>query len=100
MGIKGLRNGAIFTFFGSMGILLVGGHFAKERVPPIPEKVVRGETLLTDRAAIMRGQDVYQRYGLMDHGSVWGAWVAPWHGFLGPHTALRGRVGEAKQHLF
>ena len=20
----------------------------------------------------MRGQDVYQRYGLMDHGSVWG----------------------------
>jgi len=72
METKGLRNGAILTFFLSMGILLVGGHFAKEKVPPIPEKVVRGETTLTDRAAIMRGQDVYQRYGLMDHGSVWG----------------------------
>lgn len=72
MGTKGLRNGAILTFFLSMGILLVGGHFAKEKVPPIPDRVVRGETVLTDGAAIMRGQDVYQRYGLMDHGSVWG----------------------------
>lgn len=72
MGTKGLRNAAILTFFVSMGILLVGGHFANQQVPPVPEKVVRGETPLTDGAAIMRGQDVYQRYGLMDHGSVWG----------------------------
>ena len=72
MGTKGLRNAAILTFFVSMGILLVGGYFALEQVPPIPEKVVRGETPVTNRAAIMRGQDVYQRYGLMDHGSVWG----------------------------
>ncbi len=72
MGTKGLRNAAIFTFFVSMGILLFGGHFAKEQIPPIPEKVVAGGILLTDHAAIMRGQDVYQRYGLMDHGSVWG----------------------------
>ncbi len=72
MGTKGLRNAAIFTFFVSMGILLFGGHFAKEQIPPIPENVVSGGTPLTDRAAIMRGQDVYQRYGLMDHGSVWG----------------------------
>ena len=72
MGTKGLRNAAILSFFVSMGILLIGGYFARQQVPPIPEKVVRGETLLTDREAIMRGQDVYQRYGLMDHGSVWG----------------------------
>ena len=50
MGTKGLRNGAIFTFFVSMGILLIGGHFAKGRIPPIPQKAVRGETALTDRA--------------------------------------------------
>lgn len=72
MGIKGLRNGAVFTFVLSMGILLVGGHFAKEKIPPIPQKVVCGEAPLTDRAAILRGQDAYQRYGLMDHGSIWG----------------------------
>ena len=37
MGTKGLRNGAIVAFIVSMGILLVGGHFAKDKVPPIPE---------------------------------------------------------------
>ena len=36
MGTKGLRNGAIVSFIVSMGILLVGGHFAMEKVPPIP----------------------------------------------------------------
>jgi len=72
MGAKGLRNGAVLASFVSMGILLADGHFAKEKAPPIPDKVVRGETPLTDRAAIMHGQDVYQRYGLMDHGGVWG----------------------------
>ncbi|HEX7551057.1 MAG TPA: cbb3-type cytochrome c oxidase subunit I [Candidatus Methylomirabilis sp.] len=72
MGTRGLRNGAIVTFFVSMAILLVGGYFAKEQVPPVPAKVVSGQTVVTDQATIMRGQDTYQRYGLMDHGSVWG----------------------------
>ena len=72
MGIRGLRNGAIVTFVVSMAILLVGGYFAKDKVPPIPAKVVSGQTAVTDQAAILRGQDMYQRYGLMDHGSVWG----------------------------
>lgn len=72
MGIKGLRNGAILSFIVSMGILLVGGHYAKDKIPPIPERMQLGGGVLTDRDAIMRGQDVYQRYGLMDHGSVWG----------------------------
>jgi nitric oxide reductase subunit B len=72
MGIRRLRNGAIFTFFISMAILLVGGYFAKDQVPPIPSRVVSGQMAVTDQASIMRGQDTYQRYGLMDHGSVWG----------------------------
>ena len=72
MGIRGLRNGAIVTFFVSMAILLVGGYFAVDQVPPVPAKVVSGQTAVTDQATIMRGQDTYQRYGLMDHGSVWG----------------------------
>ena len=72
MGTRRLRNGAIVTFFVSMAILLVGGYFANEQVPPVPAKVVSGQTVVTDQATIMRGQDTYQRYGLMDHGSVWG----------------------------
>ena len=72
MTTEGLRKGAIATFLISMAILLVGGYFAKDQVPPIPAKVLSGQTAVTDRATIMRGQDTYQRYGLMDHGSVWG----------------------------
>ena len=58
MGTKGLRNGAIFILFVSMGILLIGGHVAKGRIPPIPQKVVRGETVLTDRACASLPQTV------------------------------------------
>jgi nitric oxide reductase subunit B len=84
MGIKALRNGAILSFIVSMAILLWGGHCAKDKVPPIPKKVnvestgaeAAGRVLkdqdLPNYQTIMRGQHVYQRYGLMDHGSVWG----------------------------
>ncbi len=72
MEINRLRNGAIVSFLVSVAILLTAGYLAKDQVPPIPGKVVsEGKTLL-QRDDIMRGQNVYQRYGLMDHGSVWG----------------------------
>ncbi len=83
MGTTGLRNLAILSFFLAMGVLLVGGWYAKDRVPPIPERVVSpdGEVLFT-KADILAGQDVFQRYGLMNHGSLWG------HGTLrGPDFA-------------
>ncbi len=72
MSTTGLRNAAIVAFVASMAILLLGGFFARDKVPPIPEKITSAGQVLTDRAAIRRGQDVYQRYGLMDHGSIWG----------------------------
>ena len=92
MDIKALRNGAIVSFLVSMGIILWGGHYAKDKVPPIPRQVVQQpnppgsavssvpaakeentpQQVLSDHDTIMRGQHVYQRYGLMDHGSVWG----------------------------
>jgi len=69
---KGLRNGAIISFIVAMALLLGGGFFAKDKIPPIPERVAWGEKVLFQRADILQGQDVYQRYGLMDHGSIWG----------------------------
>jgi nitric oxide reductase subunit B len=97
MGMTGLRNFTIITFIVSMAILLAGGYYAKDKVPPIPEKVVSAGQAVTDGDAIKRGQKVYQRYGLMDHGSVWG------------HGSLRGMdfsaytlhcVGElVRQHI-
>ena len=92
MGIRGLRNGAIVTFFVSMAILLVGGYFAVDQVPPVPAKVVSGQTAVTDQATIMRGQDTYQRYGLMDHGSVWGHGSLRGMDFAAAHPSHGGRA--------
>src|SRR5678815_1428889 len=48
--------------------------------PPIPARVTDAAgTTLFDKSAILRGQDVFLKYGLMEHGTLWG------HGaYLGP----------------
>lgn len=73
MSITRLKWAAILSFIIAMLGLLVGGMFANRQAPPYPGNVVNssGETLFSD-SDIIAGQDVYQRYGLMDHGSVWG----------------------------
>jgi len=73
MSLRVIRTAAIVSFFLAMAILLVGGHFANRGVPPYPERIVGpGGELLFTGADIYAGQDVFQRYGLMDHGSIWG----------------------------
>jgi len=54
-------------------VALIGYYYTQKDLPPYPEKVV-SETgdLLTGKAQIMAGQQVWQKYGLMDLGSVWG----------------------------
>jgi len=85
MEVKGLRNAAIVSFFVALGFLFVGGFFAVDKVPPIPDKVVGpGGEVVTTGEKVLDGQGVYQRFGLMDHGSVWG------HGSLrGPDFSAR-----------
>lgn len=84
MEITRLRNGAVVAFVVAMALLLGGGYFALDHVPPIPKEVHGPNGLLTTGDQILRGQDVYQRFGLMDHGSVWG------HGSLrGPDFSAR-----------
>ena len=68
-----LRRVAIACFIVALGVLLIGGLFANRHAPPYPGKVAGpGEEPLFTKEDILAGQDVYQRYGLMDHGSVWG----------------------------
>ena len=68
-----LKWGAVLSFVVAMAVLIGGGYVIKDKLPPYPQKVVSedGRTIL-DKDAILRGQDVYQEFGLMDHGSVWG----------------------------
>jgi len=73
MSLRTLKWAAILCFFVAMAILLGGGVYMKKDLPPYPGKVVgpSGEVLF-QKSNILAGQDVYQRYGLMDHGAVWG----------------------------
>jgi len=68
-----LKRAAIVCFVVALGGLLLGGYVANCEAPPYPGRVTApdGGAIFT-REDILAGQDVYQRYGLMDHGSVWG----------------------------
>jgi len=56
-----------------MVILLGGGVAMRKELPPYPGKVVdEAGNVLFQKDNIIAGQNVYQRYGLMDHGAVWG----------------------------
>jgi nitric oxide reductase subunit B len=73
MSTKTLKTAAIVCFIVAMGGLLLGGIFANREAPPYPGRVTSPDgTLLFTKDQILAGQDVYQRYGLMDHGMVWG----------------------------
>jgi nitric oxide reductase subunit B len=73
MSITKLKWAAILSFIVSLVILVIGGLTTTGQLPPYPGRVVdpNGATLFT-KSDILKGQDVFQRYGLMDHGSVWG----------------------------
>ncbi|MDF1592738.1 MAG: cbb3-type cytochrome c oxidase subunit I [Desulfobacterales bacterium] len=73
MKLNTLKWAAIISFVVAMAILLGGGVAMKKELPPYPGKVVDSDgTVLFEKTDILAGQDVYQRYGLMDHGAVWG----------------------------
>lgn len=73
MSLQKLKWTAIASFIISMVVLIGGGFFAQVEYPPYPGKVIDIEgRVLFQKSDILAGQDVYQRYGLMDHGSVWG----------------------------
>lgn len=68
-----LKYGALLAFVISMAVLLIGGLVGSGKLAPYFGRVLspNGDEL-ADKAAIYRGQSVYQKYGLMDHGSIWG----------------------------
>ncbi|MEF9476140.1 MAG: hypothetical protein L0958_05580, partial [Candidatus Mariimomonas ferrooxydans] len=63
----------LVAIFGAIIVALIGYYYTKQDLPPYPEKVISEEgNLLTGKEQIMAGQQVWQKYGLMDLGSVWG----------------------------
>jgi nitric oxide reductase subunit B len=77
---SGWFQGAILTFIIGFSILGALAYLAYSHQPPIPARTVTpdGQTLFT-RDDIMSGMNVFQRYGIMEYGTVYG------HGaYLGP----------------
>ena len=95
MSLKTLKWAAIICFVVAMAVLLGGGIAMKKSLPPYPGKVVDAKgNVLFEKSNIMAGQDVYQRYGLMDQGAVWGHGSQRGAGIFGGFTAHhRGRRG-------
>jgi nitric oxide reductase subunit B len=73
MSLKTLKWAAIVCFLVAMAVLLGGGIAMRKDLPPYPGKVVDAKgNVLFEKSNIIAGQDVYQRFGLMDQGAVWG----------------------------
>ncbi|QCE33762.1 nitric-oxide reductase large subunit [Acetobacteraceae bacterium] len=75
------RRALIFTVvIASIALIYITAH-TPQISPPIPDKIVNiaDGSVIATKEDIQEGQNVFQRYGLMDNGSLWG------HGaYLGP----------------
>lgn len=70
---KGLKIYFLLALFGSLAVATVGYFYTEKDLPPYPGQVVdEAGQVLTNRERIFAGQAVWQKYGLMDVGSVWG----------------------------
>ncbi len=72
-------QGAMLTYLFGFTVLGMLAYLVYRDQPPMPAKVMAGDTILFSRDDILGGMNVFQRYGLMEYGSVYG------HGaYLGP----------------
>jgi nitric oxide reductase subunit B len=72
-------QGAMLTYLLGFTVLGLLAYLVYRDQPPMPAKVLAGDRILFNRDDILAGMNVFQRYGLMEYGSVYG------HGaYLGP----------------
>ena len=67
------RHAAILVMIGGFSVLTFVTVLTYTKAPPIPDKAVdaAGNVVFTG-ADIQNGQEVFFKYGLMEHGSLWG----------------------------
>ena len=68
-----IRNYFLIMVIGAIAVALIGYYYTQKDLPPYPGKIksVSG-SVISGKAKIMAGQKIWQKYGLMDLGSVWG----------------------------
>jgi nitric oxide reductase subunit B len=74
------RHATILVMIAGFSVLSLITVLTYTNAPPIPARVTDAEgATLIDRRTILHGQEVFLKYGLMEHGTLWG------HGaYLGP----------------
>ncbi len=74
------RHSAILVMIFGFSVLSFVTVLTYTNAPPVPDQVMDGAgTVVFTGADIQKGQEVFLKYGLMEHGSLWG------HGaYLGP----------------
>src|ERR1700690_4173194 len=74
------RHSAILVMIAGFSVLSFVTVLTYTNAPPIPEQVTDGTgNVVFTGADIQKGQEVFLKYGLMEHGTLWG------HGaYLGP----------------
>src|SRR4030095_9871100 len=67
------RHAAMLVMRAGFTILSIVTAQTYSNAPPIPARVIdeSGATVFT-RADVLRGQEVFLKYGLMEHGTLWG----------------------------
>ena len=67
------RHATILVMIGGFSVLSVVTALTYSNAPPIPTRVTDAAgAALFDRQTILRGQEVFLKYGLMEHGTLWG----------------------------
>jgi nitric oxide reductase subunit B len=65
-------QGAVLTYLFGFTVLGILAYLVYRDQPPMPGKVVADNNVLFTRDDILAGMNVFQRYGLMEYGSVYG----------------------------
>ena len=67
------RHSAILVMIGGFSVLSFVTVLTYTNAPPIPEQITDGAgTVVFTGGDIQKGQEVFLKYGLMEHGSLWG----------------------------
>ena len=89
------RHSVILVMIAGFSVLSLVTVLTYTNAPPIPEQAVDGTgAVVFTGADIHMGQEVFLKYGLMEHGTLWG------HGaYLGPDykAQLRDRVARIRE---
>jgi len=87
-----MKIATLATLVLALAVLIGGGYLGKGELPPYPRTVTGEGRILTDGEHILAGQAVYQKYALMDHGSIWGHGTLRGMDFSAQSLHLMGQV--------